>query len=247
MNDEQFEGRMEIVEVEVSQLMANQLRARDTAQREALARVEAERDSVQIDAMTYAEQRDAAQAQLGELQRAYVTMTNQSMLVDGDHCYYLKSAEMAAFDRIFTGAQAEQQEGEYYCKVCRNHGCVSGCHPDYYKQQEAQGAQAVDERAVYETWLAEKALSLPLLRGVTNLRYLSGNGQYVNDWAMFGYMVWIARAALATQPAKIKLPPRQEYKLGQWSFFDNYAAASWNQCLDAVEKLNAARGAEHDQ
>lgn len=39
--------------------------------------------------------------------------------------------------------QAEQQESsegsDYYCKVCRNHGCVSGCHPDYYKQQEAQG------------------------------------------------------------------------------------------------------------
>lgn len=38
----------------------------DEAMREALARVEAERDSVQIEAMSYAEQRDAAQAQLAE-------------------------------------------------------------------------------------------------------------------------------------------------------------------------------------
>lgn len=41
MNDEQFEGRMQIVEVEVSQLMANQLRARDTALREEISKLRA--------------------------------------------------------------------------------------------------------------------------------------------------------------------------------------------------------------
>lgn len=55
------------------------------------------------------------------------------------------------------------------------------------------------------------------------------------------------RAALATQPSSIKLPPPQEYMHGPWALFHNYAAASWNQCLDAVQKLNAVRGAEHDQ
>ncbi|WP_312378885.1 hypothetical protein [Pseudomonas oryzihabitans] len=45
MNDEQFEGRMQIVEVEVSQMMADQLRARDTSQREALARLKADHEA----------------------------------------------------------------------------------------------------------------------------------------------------------------------------------------------------------
>ena len=73
MNDEQFEGRMQIVEVEVSQLMANQLRARDTAQREALARTEAERDAVKLsllnaecEVLLVEGQRDTVQAQLAE-------------------------------------------------------------------------------------------------------------------------------------------------------------------------------------
>lgn len=47
INDEQFEGRMQIVEVEVSQMMADQLRTRDTDQREALARVEAEKHTLE--------------------------------------------------------------------------------------------------------------------------------------------------------------------------------------------------------
>lgn len=167
---------------------------------EALARVEAERDEARFEVMSYSAQFDAAQAQLAEAVGLFWFIQGY---LEEDRNVHVK-ARIRSFisrHRLDEHAQAKQQEGEYYCKVCRNHGCVSGCHPDYYKQQEAQGAQAVDERAVYETWLAEKALSLPLLRGVTNLRYLSGNGQYVNDWAMFGYMVWIARAALATQPA----------------------------------------------
>jgi len=75
MNDEKFE--LTISDLAGSGTyyadIADELRARDTAQREALARVEAERDEarefMRINAksgMTYAEQRDIAQAQLAE-------------------------------------------------------------------------------------------------------------------------------------------------------------------------------------
>lgn len=67
MSDEQFERICELVEHELqSPDAAAMLSARDAVQRQELARVEAERDSVQIDAMSYSEQRDIAQAQLAE-------------------------------------------------------------------------------------------------------------------------------------------------------------------------------------
>lgn len=106
---------------------------------------------------------------------------------------FINSNLVKAIDLFLAiNAQAEQQEAteaEYYCKVCGNHGCVSGCHPDYYKQQEArlaevareslrpenqrtepveplriphpleaQGAQAVDERAAFEHWASDGGL-----------------------------------------------------------------------------------------
>lgn len=54
--------------------------------------------------------------------------------------------------------------------------------------------KAKDERPGFEVFFAEKAKSLPLLRGATLTRY--PGGQYVNDWALFGHIVWNARAAL---------------------------------------------------
>ena len=206
MSDEQFKEDMNSLVMDYKWRIVERLEARDTAQRgalgaaiegamkweqdlkdarEALARVEAERDAMEamvsmleekewaehasngpvssrletcittlmnelseaneradeatVSGMAYAEQRNTAQAQLAELQSAYVTMTNQTMLVDCEHCYYLKSSEMAALDRIFNGAQAEQQEAPQ-------------------REEEAQSAQAGDERAAFEHWASDGGL-----------------------------------------------------------------------------------------
>ncbi|WP_273861979.1 hypothetical protein [Pseudomonas sp. LA5] len=52
-------------------------------------------------------------------------------------------------------------------------------------------------------------------------------------------------ASEATQPAAIKLPERKKYN-GLGSTAENLTSAAWNECLDAVQKLNAVRGAEHE-
>lgn len=72
-------------------------------------------------------------------------------------------------------------------------------------QEEAISASAepsalveIDERAEFEAFFTEKAKNLPLLHGATTLRY--PGGQYVGDWALFGFIVWQARADLHRKP-----------------------------------------------
>lgn len=62
MNDEQFEATMECLRDE----LADKLRARDTAQREALARVEAERDTAVVKMQNIRKERDAINKELGD-------------------------------------------------------------------------------------------------------------------------------------------------------------------------------------
>ena len=115
--------------------------------KEELARVEAERDEARFEVMSYSAQFDAAQAQLAEAVGLFWFIQGY---LEEDRNVHVK-ARIRSFisrHRLDEHSQAKQQEGEYYCKVCRNHGCVSGCHPDYYKQQEAQGAQAVEETSI---------------------------------------------------------------------------------------------------
>jgi hypothetical protein len=47
-----------------------------------------------------------------------------------------------------------------------------------------------DDASAYEAFYTEKAKSLPLPLGNTPLRY--SGGQYINDFALFGWMVWEA-------------------------------------------------------
>lgn len=48
------------------------------------------------------------------------------------------------------------------------------------------------ERAKFEAFYTERAKTLPLGLGVKPLRY--SGGQYINDYALFGWMVWLACA-----------------------------------------------------
>lgn len=47
-----------------------------------------------------------------------------------------------------------------------------------------------DDRAAYEAFYTERARTLPLALGNAPLRY--SGGQYINDFALFGWMVWEA-------------------------------------------------------
>ena len=195
MNDEQFEVVLDFIRRNWNSggSPVSDLRARDTAQREALARVEAEHaDDVkryrqllnEAGRDRYSAQKKLAEA-VGLLQKIEQRMYGE----DVEHRF---TDLLADLDRITT--QAEQQEGEYYCKVCRNHGCVSGCHPDYYKQQEAQGAQAGDERVAFEAAMVAEGYQKPERGSYPDSQYL-----YQRDQDRF--VGWMARAALATQPA----------------------------------------------
>lgn len=73
-----------------------------------------------------------------------------------------------------------------------------GGKPSCPKCFKSKGASERDERAEFEAFFTEKAKTLPLLKGATTLRY--AGGQYVNDWALFGMIVWNARAALERKP-----------------------------------------------
>lgn len=48
------------------------------------------------------------------------------------------------------------------------------------------------ERELFEAFYSERAKTLPLSLGNKPVRY--AGGQYVNDFALFGWMVWLERA-----------------------------------------------------
>lgn len=124
---------------------ASYLRSRDTAQREALARVEAERDEarefMRINAksgMQYAEQRDALKAQLAEA----VGLLRKIM--DGD--WQLQKVAVL-LDRITS--QAEQQEAPK--REWTFHDLPNVPTSQLPREEEAQGAQAGYRRAALAT------------------------------------------------------------------------------------------------
>jgi len=84
------------------------------------------------------------------------------------------------------------------CDACpRSSGCVGTCMKAP-ASAEPSAAVEIDERAAFEEFFTQRAKILPLLRGATTTRY--AGGQYVNDWALFGYIAWQARAALERNP-----------------------------------------------
>jgi len=106
------------------------------------------------------------------------------------------------------------------------------------EQKEAQGAQAVDERAAFEDVCRKTAIERCGECSPEALRKRP-DGTYVSIMAQCGWWAWQARAALATQAAEwvdpVALHPAENlYNQG----FDAGAAAS--------KRLNAVRGAEHE-
>jgi hypothetical protein len=99
----------------------------------------------------------------------------------------------------------------------------------------AEGVQADDERAAFEAWFTEKAKTLPLLKNESVFRY--AGGQYVSDWALFGWMVWGTRAALASAP----VPPAEVLDALNW--LDDFVARCNGDDRGVCESVNLLRRA----
>lgn len=74
---------------------------------------------------------------------------------------------------------------------------ANGIYPIYCAMVAAHPVEipAYDEakeREMFEAFYIERAKTLPLPLGKSPLRY--SGGQYINDFALFGWMVWLACA-----------------------------------------------------
>lgn len=169
MNDEEFEQSLQALEQAMWPSTAGKLRARDTAQREALARVEAELaeavgflrsarylngdDLEAIDDFvlrhTQAEQRDTAQAHLAEA-LLLIRDAKEGLRTGPDYGWEGRLANQLG-EFLARHAQAEQQEAQ---------GAQAGddyfASPEEYAEQRAalatQPAVPIDAARVLELW-----------------------------------------------------------------------------------------------
>lgn len=161
--------------------IADELRARDAAQREALARVEADglkhwqagRDGMRDERDAWIEKHRTAKAQLAE------SLKHLDSVVNGYGCD-MHSKPGGPREFLARHAQAEQQV--------------------------AQGAQAVDERAAFEeAWIKLYRIDVekcPEFHPKTFRIGTSYQREVGGDYIGSAWWGWQARAALATQPAE---------------------------------------------
>lgn len=211
MNDEQFEQTMRYFDGIDEGSFARQLRARDTAQREALARVEAdlamkqEAYEVAVGMLHVARSKTKeAQAQLAQA----VGLLRYNMESSSFREILTLERDIAAF--LARHAQAEQQEAPA-CHDCNGDGVIPVMEKDHdgnwiedrcrtcdgsgrrQEAQEAQGAQAGDERAAFERHAAFVGMDFSRAEG--HAEY------YESPFANGAWEGWKARAAIATQTA----------------------------------------------
>ncbi len=128
MNNEQFESALRMLKDEGYPPLAHELRARDTAQREALARVEAERDAVLAKAPTqwaydqacrtlhkHRELANTAQALLREVD-AYLSGHSDNAICNGSRLHR-DIKDLLAGQRAIAGTTSDQYRAELYDEV----------------------------------------------------------------------------------------------------------------------------------
>lgn len=195
MNDEQFEALVSNIAPENVQAF---LRARDTAQREALARVEAELRQSRLCELGKDTELKHAQAQLAEA----VGLLQQQC--DKDR-YGANTEHVEAFLGRYRArhAQSEQQEARN-AEVARE-----SLRPENQRIQpveplrvphplEAQGAQAGDERYLFNHWMHDLVHASEVDGRVRKIMRMDTMTAQEEECA---WDAWQARAALATQPA----------------------------------------------
>lgn len=270
MSDERFEEGMQTVENNIYSNLAQELRDRDTAQREALARVEAERQEWTLLTMRVMSERDAAQAQLAEA---------IGLLREIESAKIIFNAEKFELNRRLVGllarlAQAEQQETRH-AEIARE-----SLRPENRRIEpveplrvphplEAQGARAGDDIAHMQSVMKGADDDLDCARRLHVAGYRRAQGAQAGDErAAFEE---VTRKVLGVcEPADFLIGPGGEYLLEETRQLHRicqlYRAAlatqpaalpepkdlaehrgssslyakGWNDCLNAV------RGAEHD-
>lgn len=237
-------------------------------EREALARVEAERDTAIAQMQNIRKERDRINKELGDTEFnlciAQQQLADVLYILDQHRTWTGMGWEQLpvpahAVEKIRSKlAQAEQQEARP-CPDCKgtgkpldpvehgdDYGYCDSCGATGRAGQEAQGAQAGDEarKAAFENhWYAQKATA-----------FGSAEAQRHFDAG------WHARAALATQPAEYPAGAVENgrtlmSRLEQWYTFaddQGHALAMCKEWLDLKEcfehmadALSAARGADH--
>lgn len=278
MNDEQFEQELQFLSTLASPPLIDQLRARDTAQREALAHAISGRSDAQEELVRALSAHDEAKAELAlveaeraELWRQHREAAGELVLVQAVRAQMREDRDAALFQltevlrildqhRAWTGmgweqlpvpvhavekirrklAQAEQQEA--HCANCdgigsiptiggldaRQCGACKGVRP----QSEAQGAQGGDEDAQFVKW--------------ANVEYRVESGEELNlthRHVIENRKGWMARAALATQPA---VPVAYiNYDSNGKPYLSWTPSNHPHRVL--IDANPAVRGAEHDQ
>lgn len=143
----------------------------DTAQREALARVQAERDglrvAVQHETATRRHTSSTLGAVLAELQSSQAQLAEAVILIGQvQDCRSFDDVKVISrwlAEFLARHAQAEQQDAQSpMAKIAEGlrHKAADewANHPSNPANQEAQGAQAVDERAAFEHWASDGGL-----------------------------------------------------------------------------------------
>lgn len=204
MNDEQFEEAMKAFDNCFITNMTADLRARDTAQREALARVEAAAkenlaDERRVTSFVHTllaaakSERDTAQAQLAEA----VGLIDQHFNDLGDACCSFESQhDVDTVTRFLDVLQAFLARHAQGVEVTGN-----SRGPAHAEQQEAQGTQAGDERAAFEAWHRSRfATAWNTGDPTRDMHNGIKAGKYGPEEQQIRWECWQARAALATQP-----------------------------------------------
>lgn len=151
--------------------------------REALARMEAERDTAIVQMQNIRTNRDRLNKQLGDTE-FNLCIAQQRLTEAAGLLRKIDSEIWPEWDRHGSQAAALVNVQAFLADY------------DQAEQQEAQGAQAGDERAAFEA--AAQTLS-----GLVQLdfsRFADDSG-YTSSTVEWGFRVWQKRAALATQPA----------------------------------------------
>lgn len=130
---------------------------------------------------------------MSEVQRITFTIEQLGAVPDGitDCKFAFEHAGEYVRSEDYDAAQSELaalREELFQCKAEYDRAALKSAAP----YVEIPACDEDGERALYEAFYIERAKTLPLPLGNSPLRY--AGGQYINDFALFGWMVWLSRA-----------------------------------------------------
>lgn len=236
MNEEQFEQELQFLSTLASPPLIEQLRARDTAQREALARVEAERDAALQQVLDVVERSSDdivyLRGQLAEAVRLMRELEPHKVSEELEtrfRAFISRHGQAAEVTWDYRGpGQAEQQEAR---EETLDDILNSPCAPC---EEEAQGAQAGDEQEAFCKAVQTAAKEYDF-KPETDSLLRDASGEFVHaETRQLHRICQLYRAARATQPAAEQL-----WAVHAQGPDDLYAAFSREEAEAHAAALNA--------